>query len=135
MVIFSASCSEFFFFISTAYIIGNNLTYRDIYVPEPVVDQYRMNNKTPEWVYIFATADSLQISGKFNEAINLYKAVEIRSRNLDDDWQKIILWNRIGFLSYWNTEFEQAAFSLNPGQMTNEPVKTKFGYHIIKRTA
>ncbi len=32
-------------------------------------------------------------------------------------------------------EFEQAAFNLNPGQMTTEPVKTKFGYHIIKRTA
>lgn len=32
-------------------------------------------------------------------------------------------------------EFEQATFNLNPGQMTNEPVKTKFGYHIIKRTA
>ncbi len=32
-------------------------------------------------------------------------------------------------------EFEQAAFKLNPGQMTNEPVKTQFGYHIIKRIA
>ena len=32
-------------------------------------------------------------------------------------------------------EFERAAFNLNPGQMTNEPVKTKFGYHIIKRIA
>lgn len=31
-------------------------------------------------------------------------------------------------------EFERAAFSLNVGAMTNEPVKTKFGYHIIKRT-
>ena len=30
--------------------------------------------------------------------------------------------------------FEQAAFKLNVGAMTNEPVKTKFGYHIIKRT-
>ncbi len=31
-------------------------------------------------------------------------------------------------------EFERAAFNLNVGAMTNEPVKTKFGYHIIKRT-
>ncbi|MFW9768922.1 MAG: peptidylprolyl isomerase [Candidatus Thorarchaeota archaeon] len=31
-------------------------------------------------------------------------------------------------------EFEKAAFGLNVGAMTNEPVKTKFGYHIIKRT-
>ena len=31
-------------------------------------------------------------------------------------------------------EFEKAAFNLNVGAMTNEPVKTKFGYHIIKRT-
>jgi len=32
-------------------------------------------------------------------------------------------------------EFEQAAFGLSVGAMTTEPVKTKFGYHIIKRTA
>lgn len=31
-------------------------------------------------------------------------------------------------------EFEQAAFNLEPGQMTDEPVKTQFGYHIIKTT-
>ena len=29
-------------------------------------------------------------------------------------------------------EFEKAAFSLNPGEYTMEPVKTDFGYHIIK---
>lgn len=31
-------------------------------------------------------------------------------------------------------EFERAAFSLSVGAMTIEPVKTEFGYHIIKRT-
>ena len=30
--------------------------------------------------------------------------------------------------------FETAAFALNPGKVTPEPVKTQFGYHIIKRT-
>lgn len=31
-------------------------------------------------------------------------------------------------------EFERAAFALSVGAMTREPVKTQFGYHIIKRT-
>ena len=30
--------------------------------------------------------------------------------------------------------FETAAFALSPGQVSKEPVKTQFGYHIIKRT-
>ena len=29
--------------------------------------------------------------------------------------------------------FEEAAFKLNKGEMTLEPVRTEFGYHIIKR--
>ncbi|NWF95078.1 MAG: peptidyl-prolyl cis-trans isomerase [Candidatus Thorarchaeota archaeon] len=31
-------------------------------------------------------------------------------------------------------EFEKATFALSVGQITTEPVKTKFGYHVIKRT-
>lgn len=29
--------------------------------------------------------------------------------------------------------FEEAAFKLEKGEMTQKPVKTEFGYHIIKR--
>ncbi|MFW9965585.1 MAG: peptidylprolyl isomerase [Candidatus Thorarchaeota archaeon] len=31
-------------------------------------------------------------------------------------------------------EFENAVYALSVGAMTTEPVKTEFGYHIIKRT-
>ena len=30
--------------------------------------------------------------------------------------------------------FETAAFSLKVGEVSKEPVRTQFGYHIIKRT-
>jgi parvulin-like peptidyl-prolyl isomerase len=30
--------------------------------------------------------------------------------------------------------FEKAAFDLEVGETTKEPVKTQFGYHVIKRT-
>ena len=29
--------------------------------------------------------------------------------------------------------FEEAAFKLEKGELTNEPVRTQFGYHIIRR--
>jgi peptidyl-prolyl cis-trans isomerase C len=31
-------------------------------------------------------------------------------------------------------EFEDAAFAMEVGEMTKEPVKTQFGYHVIKTT-
>lgn len=38
-------------------------------------------------------------------------------------------------LGRMDEDFEAAAFSLKVGQITSKPVRTKFGYHIIKRTA
>ena len=32
-------------------------------------------------------------------------------------------------------DFEEAAFALKVGDITAKPVRTKFGYHLIKRTA
>jgi peptidyl-prolyl cis-trans isomerase C len=29
--------------------------------------------------------------------------------------------------------FEEAAFKLKKGELTSEPIRTEFGYHIIKR--
>ena len=45
-----------------------------------------------------------------------------------------------GDLGYFNTgdmleEFEKAAFALKKGKYTTTPVKTKYGYHIILKTA
>jgi peptidylprolyl isomerase/peptidyl-prolyl cis-trans isomerase C len=32
-------------------------------------------------------------------------------------------------------DFEECAFSLKVGQTTTKPIRTRFGYHIIRRTA
>ena len=32
-----------------------------------------------------------------------------------------------------DSDFEEAISILKPGEMTTKPVRTKFGYHIIKR--
>jgi len=34
-----------------------------------------------------------------------------------------------------DSDFEDAAFALKVGQMTEKPVRTRFGYHIIMRNS
>ncbi len=64
------------------------------------------------------------LSGKdFADAAELYSQDEISAKNSGD----------LGFFARGEMvpEFEEAAFSLQTGEIS-EPVKTKFGYHLIK---
>ncbi|MFW9855257.1 MAG: peptidylprolyl isomerase [Candidatus Thorarchaeota archaeon] len=55
-----------------------------------------------------------------------------REHSLDSSGKK---GGNIGFITRGKTvrEFEKAAFALKKGEMTQIPVKTKYGWHIIKR--
>ena len=77
---------------------------------------------------------------KHSEAISLLERIQkgekfgklAREFSLDTGSAK-----RDGNLGYFGRgkmvkEFEKSAFSLQPGQIS-EPVKTQYGYHIIKR--
>lgn len=62
---------------------------------------------------------------KFEEAAKKYSMCPSKERGGD-----------LGFFPRGRTvpEFEQVAFTLEKDEITKKPVKTKFGYHIIKRT-
>ena len=77
---------------------------------------------------------------KHSEAISLLERIQkgekfgklAKEFSLDSGSAK-----RDGRLGYFGRgkmvkEFEKSAFSLQPGQIS-EPVKTQYGYHIIKR--
>ena len=66
-----------------------------------------------------------QGSAKFEEMAKKYSTCPSRKKggNLGEFGRKQMV-----------PEFEKAAFALQKNQMTQIPVKTKFGYHIIKRT-
>jgi peptidyl-prolyl cis-trans isomerase D len=60
---------------------------------------------------------------------------ELATKNSQDDSSAV----KGGDLDFFNkgqmvAEFDKAAFSMKPGDMTDTPVKSQFGYHIIKVT-
>lgn len=62
---------------------------------------------------------------KFEDAAEQYSLCPSKERGGD-----------LGFFSRGKMvpEFEEVAFGLEKGSVTREPVKTQFGYHVVKRT-
>jgi len=78
---------------------------------------------------------------KHSEAIDLLKKLEKRESfsKLAKSYSKCPSGKRGGNLGEISAgkvvrPFWKAASKLNKGEITKEPVKTQFGYHIIKRT-
>ncbi|MHA1991497.1 MAG: peptidylprolyl isomerase [Candidatus Hodarchaeales archaeon] len=69
--------------------------------------------------------DSLKKGEKFEDLAKKFSTCPSRKKGGD-----------LGFFSKGQmvSEFEQVAFRLKVGDLHKMPVKTKFGYHIIKRT-
>ncbi len=119
----------------------------EIKVPEADIEAFYQQNlgqyQTAE--QIKASHILLKTEGK-NEADVKAKADEILKRvkagedfaalakeYSEDDSNKL----KGGDLDYFSRgtmvpEFEQAAFAMKPGEISNEPVKTSYGFHIIK---
>ncbi len=58
--------------------------------------------------------------------------VSLVAENSEDPGSKDVGGEYIFGKGKMDPEFEAAAFALNPGQVTEEPVMSQFGYHIIK---
>lgn len=78
---------------------------------------------------------------KHSEALQILSRIREGERfgNLAEECSDCPSSKRKGDLGWFprgkmHKEFEDAAFALNIGAMTNEPVRSPAGYHIIKRT-
>ncbi|MFX0084108.1 MAG: peptidylprolyl isomerase [Candidatus Hodarchaeota archaeon] len=69
--------------------------------------------------------EQINMGGKFEELAKKYSTCPSRKKggNLGEFARGVMV-----------KEFEKAAFALQKNQVTQVPVKTKFGYHVIKRT-
>ncbi len=69
--------------------------------------------------------EQINMGGQFEELAKKYSTCPSRKKggNLGEFGRGVMV-----------KEFEKAAFALQKNQVTQVPVKTKFGYHVIKRT-
>jgi len=90
-----------------------------IFIIQHVTEQEKLVAKNK----ILQILDSIKNGADFSEMARLYSEDPGSAKNGGD-----LGWNRKG---NFVKEFEEAAFSLQPGQIS-EPVETVFGYHLIK---
>lgn len=105
-----------------------------------LIKEQLLRQKVQEELFVTVTARHILIQdeGKAKEVLEKIKNNEIgfedaAKEHSEDTGSK----DNGGDLGWFGRgmmvpEFENAIFALNKGEMTNEPVKTDFGYHIIK---
>lgn len=92
-----------------------------IFIIQQVTEQEKLAAKNK----ILQILDSIKNGADFSEMARLYSEDPGSAKNGGD-----LGWNKKG---NFVKEFEEAAFSMQPGQIS-EPVETVFGYHLIKVT-
>jgi len=100
-----------FSFISSEKLLAINQT--KFLTPEPLLinppEQYTIDtvlfNSLVNSIY---KGDSLLISGNFVEAEKTYKGGISSVNDMKIPWYKILLYNRIGFVNYWQTDIDES---------------------------
>lgn len=124
--------------ITTNKFINNTIS-KNINITESEIKKYYKDNKAS----FLATGEDIRIKHILVESEEKAKNILTRLRK-GEDFEKIAkeesigpsakLGGNIGIISKGQTvkNFEDAAFSLTVGELS-EPIKTEFGWHIIKR--
>lgn len=86
------------------------------------------NESNPSSVEVDSKLEALRIIEKINQGDDFAELAQEYSEDLGSGGSIFTVTRDGGFVK----EFEDAVFFLSEGEYTKEPVKTQFGYHIIK---